>query len=182
MKHFTLPLLFTVLLTVAKAESELERLRMSYDRAVEKATQPLKATYEKELRSLLQRYAQAGRISEAEKVVAELKALGFKDIAPPRPVATETSVRPSMIENSKWKTPTGTTFAFYSDGKGERWFSGDDKTSFKWSAKGNGTCEVTGPGSKGEGNVVWHFRFVNPQEAYYGNTMDDVTKALQRLP
>jgi len=62
--------------TKAVAIDELGKLKASYETAVAKATAPLKATYEKELQKLLERYTKAGNIDDASKVIAELKSSG----------------------------------------------------------------------------------------------------------
>lgn len=82
---------FLLFATVALAESDLDRLKSSYESAAAKAVQPLKVTYEKELRSLLQRYTQEGSPNDVAKVKAELKAIGITDPAPSRASSSQLS-------------------------------------------------------------------------------------------
>lgn len=183
MTTYTL-ILITGLLTlpsISSAQGELERLKTSYENAVSKAVEPLKATYAKELRKLLERHAQAGRLEDVAKVVTELKAIGITDAE--ATIAGQTSKsRKGSFESTTWKTPTGTEFSFEPDGKGTRSFGGADATAITWRERSGGNVEVTGAGSKGEKETTWDFRFVSETEAYYGNSKDDVTKPLQKQP
>ena len=56
--------------------SEFESLTANYDRAVERATKPLKLKYIEELKKLRQRLSERGDLSEAIKVENRLKELG----------------------------------------------------------------------------------------------------------
>ena len=183
MKTHTL-ILITALLTlpsISSAQDELARLKTSYENAVSKAVEPLKATYEKELRKLLQRHAEAGRLDDVAKVVSELEAIGITDAEATTPAQT-TKSKKETIEGTTWKTPTGTDFSFESDGKGTRSFGGADATAITWRQRSGGFVEAKGDGSKGGETMTWFFRFVSESEAYYGNSKEDVTKPLQRQP
>jgi hypothetical protein len=164
---------------IASAQGDLERLKASYEKAVTKAVEPLKATYEAELRKLLERHAQAGRLDDVAKVMAELNAIGVTDAEPTIAGQTPKS-RKVTVESTTWKTPTGTEFSFEPGGKGTRSFGGADATAITWRERSGGNVEVTGAGSKGENEMTWYFRFVSETEAYYGNSKDDVTKPLQK--
>lgn len=184
MQKLILPLLLTFLCLpegINGAESELERLRKSYESAVTRAVEPLKNTYEKELRALLQRYAQAGRLDEAAEVMTELKELGVDTQDDASASSQSPKSKRSMIENSKWKTPTGTTFSFEADGKGTRSFNGADITAIEWRQRSGGMVEVTGLGGQGGKSVTWFFRFVTEEEAYYGNNKEGTSTRLERL-
>jgi len=164
-------------------QDDLERLKTSYGNAVAKAVDPLTATYEKELKSLMQRHATAGRLDDVAKVVAELKAIGINDAVPTVTDLPANSKSPkSGIEGTTWKTPTGTEFSFESDGKGTRSFGGADPTAIAWRKRAGGIVEVTGAGTQGAQETTWFFRFVNESEAYYGNSKDGATTALERKP
>jgi hypothetical protein len=163
------------------AQDDLERLKSSYENAVAKAVEPLKATYERELRSLMQRHAISGRLDDVAKVVAELKLIGIVDAAPESNAETMSSSKQTGFEGTNWKTPTGTEFSFESGGKGTRSFGGADPTSLTWRKRAGGFVEVTGAGSQGGQEITWFFRFVSDSEAYYGNSKDGMTMQLQRI-
>jgi len=174
--------LIAALLTLpwlASAQDELDRLKTSYQTAVSRAVEPLKSTYEKELRKLLSRHAQAGRLEDVAKVIQELKAIGITDAESGIAAPTSKS-RKLSFESTTWKTPTGTAFSFESNGKGTRSFGGSDATAITWRERSGGIVEVTGDGSKGGETTTWFFRLVSESEAFYGNSKDDVTKPLQR--
>lgn len=163
------------------AQDNLDRLKASYENAVSKAVEPLKATYERELRSLMQQHAKAGRLDDVAKVLAELKAIGAAEGVSNdgAPVVASTSTQ-FGFEGTVWKTPTGTDFTFEPDGKGTRSFGGADPTSIAWRKRAGGFVEVTGAGTQGGQKTTWYFLFVSESEAYYGPSKDGATMPLQR--
>ena len=164
------------------AQDDLERLKTSYENAVARAVEPLKATYERELRSLMQRHAESGRLDDVARVVAELKAIGITN-AVPADADTGRMSRSTQtgFEGTTWKTPTGTEFSFEPEGKGTRSFGGADPTSITWRKRAGGFVEVTGAGSQGGQETTWFFRFVSESEAYYGNNKEGATTQVQRI-
>jgi hypothetical protein len=168
------------------AIDELGNLRASYENAIIKVTAPVKATYEKELQKLLERYTKAGNLDEAAKVIAELKNVGATvttsalsasktgNQAPASPLSSE-----RFFVNKAWKTPTGTKFSFEKGGTGKRSF-GKDETSFVWRTLADGSIEVTGENTKGADMKTWLFRFVSSNEAYYGDNKDNLGAKLER--
>lgn len=168
------------------AIDELGNLRSSYDNAIIKVTAPVKATYEKELQKLLERYTKAGNLDEAAKVIAELKSIGASGTTSPPsaskagnqdPASPQSSER--FFVNKAWKTPTGTKFSFEKGGTGKRSF-GKDETSFVWRTLADGSIEVTGENTKGADMKTWLFRFVSSSEAYYGDNKDNLGAKLER--
>ena len=170
----------------ASAIDELGNLKSSYENAVIKVTAPVKATYEKELQKLLERYTKAGNLDEAAKVIAELKSVGAA-VTTSSPSASkggnQDSASPQSAErffvNKTWRTPTGTKFSFEKSGTGKRSF-GNDETSFVWRTLADGSVEVTGENTKGASMKTWLFRFVDSNEAYYGDNKDNLGAKLER--
>jgi hypothetical protein len=168
------------------ADDELDKLRSSYNEAVARATAPLKTTYEKELRKLLQRYTQSGRIEEAALVLQEIQntEANFGRSTQQQAVPTiTTSYSPAVVErhfvNRVWKTPTGTKFFFEKAGRGKRVF-GNDETPIVWRNNSNGLIEATGESTKGGSMRTWYFRFISDTEAYYSESENQLGSRMQK--
>jgi hypothetical protein len=133
----------------------------------------LKAEYVRDLQSLYERYSQAGRLDDAIKVLAELRAVGAEAGTPPG------SQEPSVV-GTAWKTPTGTIFVFEANHRGHRSFNNKDKTTFTWKGRPGRLVECTGPAGQGQAETTWFFRIESDTEAYYGSRKNDVVHKLQR--
>lgn len=155
--------------------------KLMADRA--KSAAPIVKKFDESAAALQSDLTKSGRVEEAAVVKAyresgvAAKLLGEKEVT-----SSSSSPGKPIIENSSWRTPTGTLFVFEPDGKGTRSFAGADQTTFTWRQRSGGVVEVNGEGSKGGKSVTWFFRFVNQQETYYGNSKDNITTALQRQP
>lgn len=161
MKHLLRLTLITILVvaaTAVHADPELDRL---------------KARYTEDLRKLHDRYLAAGRKQDAERVAAELKAIGVE-------VGNPKGSTEALFVNTAWLTPTGTLFKFDVGGAGNRSFNGKDQTLFTWKVRPDHLVEVTGPGSQGKPDVTWFFRFDGKREGYYGPRIDDVSRKLDK--
>lgn len=145
--------------TVVHADPELDRL---------------KAKYVQDLRMLYDQRTREGRLDDAKLVLAELKAIGAGGEVVPLP-----DPQPLLV-NTAWETPTGTIFEFKPNGRGNRSFNNADRTAFTWKIRPDRLVEVTGPGSQGEADVTWFFRFENATDAFYGNRKDDVVRKLDK--
>eukprot|EP01031_Cornospumella_fuschlensis_P016739 gene16739-20473_t len=131
----------------AFADSELDRLKGSYQAAMERAMAPLQTAYERELVKLMERHTKAGNLTAALEVRTEIEQVTGKPMVDPAAKPASTPVgKPKELEdylvNRTWRTPTGTNFNFADKGKGSRQF-GNDKTDFKWKKKGKNLVEVT---------------------------------------
>src|SRR5688572_23252178 len=70
-------LMLSVLPCMAQ-NADLAKLRSSYDAAAERALAPVKATYERELRKLLDQLTKSGNLAAANEVQKELDELTAK--------------------------------------------------------------------------------------------------------
>ncbi|MGV3659920.1 MAG: hypothetical protein ACO1TE_07040 [Prosthecobacter sp.] len=167
----------------ANADPEMDRLKASYDAAVERSVAPLRATYEKELLKLMEKHTKAGDLTAALKVKDEIEKLTGKPVLIPTaaPSGTGAVARAKVLEpyfvGKTWRTPTGTSFTFREDGTGDRQF-GNDKSAFKWKQRGRDTVEAIGPGTSGGADRSWFFRFESLEEAFYGNDRDTTNAKL----
>ncbi len=153
-------------------ESELERLRGSYNAAVVRATAPLKASYEKELQRLLQRYTQANKINEAAEVMAELQRMNTNSVQ-------------SVLKNDdmffvgpSWYTPLGTKFIFKKNFSGTQQREGGRPVPLKW-AKTNDGIEIDTVDYQDK-PCKWSFRFVSTDEAYFRGPNDKTEVHLRK--
>ena len=169
------------------ADAEMDRLKTSYEAAVERSVIPIRNTYEKELLKLMEKHTKAGNLTAALEVKAEIeKVTGKPVLDPSAPKPTTTAItKPKILEQyfigKTWRSPTGTSFTFNENGTGDRQF-GNDKTTFKWKQRGKDTVEAVGPGTQGGSERSWFFRFVSLEEAYYGNNKDTTDAKLTLKP
>jgi hypothetical protein len=63
---------------VCQEPAELQRLRLAYDAAAQRALKPVTETYLQELKRLKDSFARAGKLDEAVKVDAEVQAITTK--------------------------------------------------------------------------------------------------------
>lgn len=177
---------FFILLTaipMAHADPEMDRLKASYDAAVERSVAPLRATYEKELLKLMEKHTKAGDLTAALKVKDEIEKLTGKPVLTPSSATSGTgaTARQKALEpyfvGKTWRTPTGTDFTFHEGGTGDRQF-GNDKTTFKWRQRTHDMVEAVGPGTSGSPDRSWFFRFETLDKAFYGNDKDTANAKL----
>lgn len=143
-------------------ESELEHLRGSYNAAVIRATTPLKASYEKELQRLLQRYTQASKINEAAEVMAELQRMNTNVISTFFMKNNETD----FFIGHTWCTPLRTRFTFKKNNLGSQLRENSNKDiPFKW-IKTKDDVEVSSTDYLNK-PCIWRFRFVSIDEVYF---------------
>jgi hypothetical protein len=161
--------------TVIAADPEIAKLKESYDAAVERAVAPIKATYEKELRRVLERQTKAGNLAAANEANAELEALTGKSAGT---VSNAKAATPKVNERwfvkHTWSTPGGTQFSFLEGGAAYRQY-GEDKTAHIWKIDEDGlvVATTTAPGSQ-----VCYFRFVSANEAYFGLSKEKMDQKL----
>lgn len=168
---------------MAFADADLDRLRTSYEGAVERAVSPLRDTYKQELLKLMDRHTRAGNLDAALAVRRELQDLtgeSFEQSGDGRGAIGERPGKEveTFFVDKTWRTPTGTNFTFNKDGKGSRNF-GNDLTPFRWKLRGQDTVEVTGPSKGGGKDTTWFFRFFSSDEAYYGNSRETAQSPLE---
>lgn len=154
------------------ADPELERLKASYDTAVERAITPIKATYEKELRKLLERQTKAGNLAVANEINAELESLNGKAAgSSPEDKPTSTKSIERFFVNKTWMTTGGTSFTFQKVGAGYRQDK-NVKTALIWRLTDNDIVEATAEVPSEGKTRNTYFRFVSAIEAYYGDSSD----------
>lgn len=153
-------------------ESELERLRGSYNAAVARATAPLKTSYEKELQRLLQRYTQANKINEAAEVMAELQRMNTNSVQAVLKSDDMFFVGPT------WYTPLGTKFVFKKNFSGTQQREGGRPVPLKWS-KTNDGIEIDTVDYQDK-PCKWSFRFVSIDEAYFRGSNDKAEVRLRK--
>lgn len=181
-------LLACLLAGSAHADPELDRLKTSYDAALERAAAPVRTAYEQQLLNLLDRHTRAANLDAAGEVRAELARIGAKNVPvpttntlPPGPKASPTPPTTLRTELEKlfvekaWKTPSGTKFTFHAKGDGLMEF-GSNKGTIAWRHVSPKLVEVV---NQGGAKDTWYFRFVSPTEGYYGGSKDKITLQLQ---
>ncbi len=181
-KHF-IPALFLTCCPMAFADAELDRLRTSYEGAVERAVSPLRETYKQELLKLMDRHTRAGNLDAALAIRRELQDLTGEAFEQPGEGRTAIGERPgkeveTFFVDKTWRTPTGTSFTFNKDGKGSRQF-GTDITSFRWKLRGQDTVEATGASNSKGKETTWYFRFFSAEEALYGSSRETAKSPLE---
>lgn len=162
--------------------SDLNRLKQSYESAVERAVTPVREAYRKELQKLLEKTTRAGKLDEAVRIKEVLDGLpatpgqlngGTAKPAVPSPKDVE-----RLFVGKTWATPTGTKFSFEKEGKGIRRF-GKEQTAFVWDTTGVDTVEATGQRTAGSAVGSWYFRFVTNDEALFGDAPDSLNAKLK---
>ena len=177
MKKLTMMILCVVLVSYAMGgDNELERLRGSYNAAVVRATAPLKASYEKELQRLLQRYTQANKINEAAEVMAELQRMNTNSTISSAFSASK-SDDPFFV-GPTWYTPLGTKFTFKRNFTGIQQREGGRPVPLKWT-KTNDCVEIDTVDYQDK-PCKWSFRFVSVDEAYFRGPNDKTEVRLRK--
>jgi hypothetical protein len=161
------------------AESEVARLKQNYEAAVERAVAPIKATYEKELRKVLERETKAGNLAAANETNAELEKLTGKaaQAAPADGKSQIEKPKERYFVKRTWATQGGTQFTFLEDGAGYRQFK-DDKKPLTWKITEAGLVETTGEAQEIGRSQTCYFRFESAGEAYFGMSPDAVKDRL----
>jgi len=164
----------------ASADPELDRLRAAYEAAVERATQPLRESYERELKRILDARTRSGNLEEALAAREELERLA-DEAGAADPQTTASSGRERFFVNTTWKTPTGTFFHFLPEGKGIRFRSeGRDQTEFTWQMDQRGIVEWTGEANRGGPVTSLFFRFAGRTRAHYGSERERISTELEK--
>jgi hypothetical protein len=176
-------LLACLLAGTVHADPELDRLKTSYDAALERAAAPVRTAYEQQLLKLLDRHTRAANLNATGEVRAELARIGARNVPAPTtnavlPGATPTTLRTELEKlfvEKAWKTPSGTKFTFHAKGEGLMEF-GSNKGTIAWRHVSPKLVEVV---NQGGAKDTWYFRFVSPTEGYYGGSKDKITLQLQ---
>jgi hypothetical protein len=112
-------------------DPDLAKIKGSYDAASERALAPLKATYERELRKLLDQHTRSGNLAAANEVKAELDALTTNAAA----VGAEIGKK---LARSKWTYGGASTMTFsvgqtvrINNDPPQKWFHSKGST-IKW--------------------------------------------------
>ncbi len=154
------------------ADPDLDRLRASYEAALERAAAPVRRSYEAELRKLMDRQTKAAKLDAALATKAELEKLADKPGAAADGEAVHVTgakaMEPLFIDKT-WQTPAGSNFTFRKDGTCLRQFN-TTQAVVKWRTHGPNAIEVIGSTPA----ETRYFRFVSPTEAYYGEK-DSIT-------
>ena len=93
------------------ADAEMDRLKTSYEAAVERSVIPIRNTYEKELLKLMEKHTKAGNLTAALEVKAEIeKVTGKPVLDPSAPKPTTTAItKPKILEQyfigKTWRSP-----------------------------------------------------------------------------
>lgn len=170
------------------ADPDLDKLKTSYDAALERATAPVRTAYEQQLLRLLDRYTRASNPDAAGEVRSELQRIGAKNIpaptagtastigaaATPAPTTLRTELEKLFVDKA-WTTPSGTKFSFQAKGEGTR-ENGSDKSKITWRHISPKLVEVVNQAASAD---TWYFRFVSPAEGYYGGSKDKITLKLK---
>lgn len=161
------------------SDPELDRLKQAYVGAVERATAPIKATYEKELQKLLQAHTQAGRLDAAAGVMAELKEIGTPS-SPPTSSNTPVSVSDRLFIGKSWFTKAGSEYHFNKDGTGYRLQKMDfnDKVTFTWRQLPDGVVEAMQRKQPNAQPTATFFRFVDRKTAFQGDSASNIAAPL----
>lgn len=146
-------------------KTELDLLKVNYERAVERSTKTLTEQYKKELQKLLEKYSKKGDIKEVDRITSILKE--FDDAAP------------FNIIDSEWISESGTTFRFKDGGKGRRYF-GTDSTELSWRYVENGNIVITTRKSDGGPIVIIYMKLTNTT-GLYGDTPDKMTSTITKI-
>lgn len=161
--------------SLAAADPDLDRLKTAYQGAVERATAPIKATYEKELQKLLQAHTQAGRFDAAATVMAELKEIG--SVSPTAAPSNATPVGNDRLFVAKsWYTKAGSEYHFNRDGTGYRLqkMDFDDKVAFTWRQLPDGVVEAMQRKQPNAQASATYFRFVDRNTAFQGDSVTNI--------
>ena len=157
-------------------DPEIAKLKENYEAAVERAVAPLKSTYERELRRVLERQTKAGNLTAANEANAELEKLAGKTASPVTPDGKAQGEKPKerYFVKHTWSTPGGTQFTFLEGGAAYRQY-GDIKSAHIWKIDDDGLVVAT---STEPGSQVCYFRFVSANEAYFGLSKEKMDQKL----
>jgi hypothetical protein len=131
----------------AKAPSELTQLKKSYDQAIERATSPIKKTFETELERLMTTFTKAGKLDAALAVKQELEALRTKPASEDQPTSKKDIS--ATIVGQYWAFADGKPEGYLFD-KGAKGFrfskSAWEPSPFTWHVAKDGSVEINGAG------------------------------------
>jgi hypothetical protein len=175
-KSIGLMLLLAAKATVLAIDPEISKLKESYEAAVERAVAPLKATYERELRKVLERQTKAGNLAAANEANAELEKLVGKISSPAAPDEKSPPEKPKerYFVKHTWSTSGGTQFSFLDGGAAYRQY-GDEKSALIWKIDEDGLVVAT---SSDPGSQICYFRFLSANEAYFGLSKEKMNQKL----
>src|SRR5688572_1624465 len=116
-----------------QADPELDRLAASYQTAIDRATDPIRRSYEAELRKLLERQTKSGKLDAAIETKAALEKLTGKPevvAGESQPAAITKDIMAFFVDKT-WAAPKGTRFTFRSSRICVREFDGE-KVTLRW--------------------------------------------------
>ena len=190
MKHvFSLALFFGIPFTLRAVDSpEFDRLRASYNAAIERATNPITKTYLVELEKQRDAYARATRLEAANVVQAEIDAIkqagaaaqAAGTSATKEPVTSAASAAPPLhwFAGKTWLTDANTKWTFSRNGSGERVRGKDKIAIFTWKVLDNGILELAERLAPDKPVTTTYLQFKTKSEAWFGTSQD---KLLARL-
>lgn len=139
-------------------DTELDRLRATYEEAAERVVRPLRETYLRELDKIVQARTRNSDLQGTLAAKAELdRAAEERDRSLADPLE-------ALFVGQTWVSAAGTAFTFEKDGICIRQ-SGERKEG-AWRRRGN----VVVSSVEGSPQETRYFRFVSKTEAYYGNS------------
>ncbi len=190
-------------LLAQQSNDEISKLRESYTKAVERATEPLKATYVAELKKLMEKHTKAGNLDAALAARNEIESISSPVAASSGPDSSRTAsnavVNPdapksklspsykkileSYFVGKTWavlwdERPDHRELLYFSkNGKGARKLGDKVETTLIWSIEEDGTVFVSLAG------FDKHITFINAEEAsmvlHYAQPKGDINQRLK---
>lgn len=150
----------------AKRPAQVEPLRKTWIQSREKAIQPSKAIYVRELQKLQATYTKAGQLEEALAVKQELENVDVGSETGGKAAAA--SKQSKSFVGKKWATASGTRFTFKADGTGIQANSASKEWPLTWTQDKDGLLTVEGWFD--DQKKTLYFRFNNSKEGAFGLT------------
>ena len=151
----------------AKKPTQVEPLRKAWIQSREKAIQPSKAIYVRELQKLQATYTKAGQLEKALAVKQELENLGN---------AATASKQSKSFVGKNWSTASGTRFTFKADGTGIQANAAGKEWPLTWTQDKDGMLTVEGWFD--DQKKTLYFRFTNSKEGSFGVTSQTLDRKL----
>lgn len=158
----------------AKKPTQVEPLRKTWILSREKAIQPSKAIYVRELQKLQATYTKAGQLEEALAVKQELENLDTSSGLGGN--AATASKQSKSFVGKKWSTASGTRFTFKADGTGIQANAAGKEWPLAWTQDKDGMLTVEGWFD--DQKKTLYFRFTNSKEVSFGVTSQTLDRKL----
>ena len=167
---------------------EFDRLRSTYNAAIERATAPITQNYLAELEKQRDAYARAAKLEAANVVQAAINNIKQAAVSakiaqklPPTSLAAQEAVAPPQVHwfaGKTWLTDAKTKWTFVRNGTGEKIRGKDKIATFTWRLLPSGKLEMIERAAPDKPASTTYLQFKGRSEAWFGETEDNLPNRL----